>query len=74
MARMRRKKNIPQRMDACASYWFAVPVANRGRWLEACGMPPDAPLYLEIGCGKGGFAVAAARKNPEICYVALEKE
>lgn len=74
MARMRKKKNIPQRMEACASYWFKVPVANRGHWREACRMPSDAPLYLELGCGKGGFAIETARLHPEVCYVAIEKE
>jgi len=74
MARMRKKKNIPQRMQSCASYWFAVPVANRGRWREMCGMPANAPLYLELGCGKGGFAIATAKRHPEVCYVALEKD
>ena len=74
MARMRRKKNIPLRMDACSAYWFLVPVANRGHWREACSMPKETPLFLELGCGKGGFAIETARRNPDICYVALEKE
>lgn len=74
MARVRKKKNIPKRMQACAGYWFEVPVANRGRWLEACGMPPNTLLYLEIGCGKGGFALAMAQRHPDICFIALEKD
>ncbi len=74
MARMRKKKNIGPRMKACQSYWFPVPVANRGRWREAAGMPADAPLYLELGCGKGGFALATAMKHPDVCYVAVEKD
>lgn len=74
MARTRKKKNIPQRMNACSSYWFQVPVANREHWREACRMPPDAPLYLELGCGKGDFAVAMAQRHPEVCYIALEKD
>ncbi len=74
MARTRKKKNIPNRMSACSSYWFAVPVANRGHWREACKMASDAPLYLELGCGKGDFAVGMAKRYPDICYVALEKD
>ena len=74
MARMRKKKNIPERMQACASYWFPVPVANRGRWREMCKMMADTPLYLEIGCGKGTFAIETAKANPQICYVAMEKD
>lgn len=74
MARTRKKKNIPQRMDACSSYWFKVPVANREHWRQACGMATDARLYLELGCGKGDFAIAMALRHPEICYIALEKD
>ena len=74
MARTRKKKNIPQRMKACSTYWFPVPVANRGRWRVVCCMAPDAQLYLELGCGKGDFAVQMAQRYPEICYIALEKD
>jgi len=37
-------------------------------------MPENAPLFLELGCGKGRFAIETARRNPEACMVALEKE
>lgn len=33
----------------------------------------DNPLYLEIGCGKGGFAIESARLHPDRNYIALEK-
>ncbi len=74
MARTRKKKNIPQRMNACSSYWFPVPVANRGHWRAACKMPAVAPLYLELGCGKGAFAIGMAQRHPDVCYIALEKD
>ena len=74
MARIRKKKNIPQRMNVCSDYWFPVPVANREHWRQACHMAPDAPLYLELGCGKGDFAIEMAQRHPQICYVALEKD
>ena len=32
----------------------------------------DNPVYLEIGCGKGGFAVQFAQQNPNINILALE--
>jgi tRNA (guanine-N7-)-methyltransferase len=31
------------------------------------------PVYLEIGCGKGAFALRHARKHPHINLVAMEK-
>lgn len=34
----------------------------------------DRPLHLEIGCGWGGFLLDSAQQNPDINYIALEKE
>ena len=31
------------------------------------------PLMLEIGCGKGGFLLELARRNPEVNYLGIEK-
>ncbi len=33
----------------------------------------DFPLMLEIGCGKGGFLLELARRNPKINYLGIEK-
>ena len=33
----------------------------------------DHPVALEIGCGKGGFVIELAKKNPDVNYLALEK-
>lgn len=74
MARMRKKKNLIPRTEACADRFFEVPQENKGRWREACGMPSDCPLYVEIGCGKGMFSENMARNNPDVCYVAIERE
>lgn len=32
----------------------------------------SGPLELEIGCGKGGYALAYAQLHPNICYIAFE--
>jgi len=32
------------------------------------------PIYLEIGCGKGRFAAESSRQNPNINYIAMERE
>ena len=74
MARMRKKKNIPERLKACGDYWFAVPVANRGHWREIMGVNAEAKLFIELGCGKGTFAIETAKKNPDVCYIAIEKD
>ncbi len=33
-----------------------------------------SPLYLEIGAGKGGFALALLKDNPEVHLLALERD
>ena len=32
------------------------------------------PIHLEIGCGKGQFVIQTALANPDINYIAIEKE
>lgn len=32
------------------------------------------PMHVELGCGKGGFIMQLAKQNPEINYIAIEKE
>ena len=80
--RMRRKKNLDERLAACKCVMLYMQCQN-----EHAGDPlseeffvssrktfgNDNPLYLEIGCGKGGFAVEFARRNPDINLIALEK-
>ena len=67
MARMRKKKNLIPRTEACADHYFDDPSANKGKWRQACHMPEDCPLYVEIGCGKGLFSENMARRNPDVC-------
>ena len=74
MARMRKKKNLIPRTEACAEHFFDDPTQNKGHWRQACNMPEDCELYVEIGCGKGAFSEQMAKKNPDVCYVAIERE
>jgi len=32
------------------------------------------PIHLEIGCGKGRFIAESSRQNPDINYIAIERE
>jgi len=32
------------------------------------------PVHVEIGCGKGRFIIETSRQNPDINYVAIERE
>ena len=44
----------------------------KGRWRQEI-FANDAPLYLEIGMGKGKFITTLARLHPEIDYLGIEK-
>ena len=74
MGRMRAKRNIPIRMERCHERWFDDPMLNKGHWREACGFAADVPVWLEIGCGKGKFCTQMAQANPDVLYIAMEKE
>ena len=69
--RMRKKKNLDSRMEACDALWIRKPEGYKGRWRE---LKPDAAmLRLELGCGKGRFTAETAAAHPEDLYVAVER-
>lgn len=70
--RMRKKKNLAARMERCAPVLVSEPQAQRGQWRSLFGT--DGPLHLEIGCGKGRFALEMARRHPDTCFLAVERE
>ncbi len=59
--RMRKKKNGEARMQNCAEYLLDE---------KPCSLKN---VMIEIGCGKGGFMLALAEKNPETQFIAIEK-
>ena len=69
--RMRHKKHGAERIAACAELLVTpspdAPVDPRAVF------PADLPLSLEIGCGKGDFAVGMAAKHPERNWLAMER-
>ena len=69
--RMRRKKNLGPRMEACAAWQIKDPKALRGNWRSL--MPGAKELRLELGCGKGRFTCQTAAANPDILFVAVER-
>ena len=69
--RMRKKKNLAPRMEACGALLVTDPAAERGRWRER--RPGTAKLCLELGCGKGRFTAETAAAHPEDLYVAIER-
>lgn len=70
--RMRKKKNLDVRFAACESVMAFEPKENKGKWSEL--FENKGQLHIEIGCGKGRFAIGMAKANPEVNYIAIERE
>ena len=77
--RMRKKKYLDERLEACKDVclgWIPDPVHANG---EMCTIDAgstfgnNAPLHLEIGCGKGRFANTIAQQHPDINFIAVEQ-
>lgn len=80
--RMRKKKHLEDRLNAVSDILFKIDTLDRNfntavlekeyinfeKWFSNSN-----PIYLEIGCGKGKFAVEYAKLHPEINVLAVEK-
>ena len=70
--RMRKRQNLAPRMEACRSVWLEDAAYLRGNWRSL--MPQARELRLEIGCGKGRFAIGMAEQHPDVNFIAVERE
>ena len=61
--RQRNIKNLDQKIRRNSTFLVTDPESCRGRWREVFGN--NAPVYLEIGCGKGRFIALRAAAFPE---------
>lgn len=68
--RMRKKKNRIPRLEKVQNL-FAVTDGEKLDLAKSFGK--KAPLWLEIGCGKGEFSARMAALHPEVNYLALER-
>ena len=68
--RVRKKKNIDRRLLAASEYIVPTGEYRPGHWL------PEgfSRLEVELGCGKGRFITETALKNPDVFYIAIERE
>ena len=85
--RMRKKRNFEARMEACGDLLIAKGANGILNMKEAAETyralidfekvfgadRKDLPVALEIGCGKGGFVIELAKKEPNVNFLALEK-
>ena len=58
--RIRKKKWAEPELNAC-EYYIKNPAEYKGKWNEV--FKNKAPLYVELGCGKGTFAAELGSQN-----------
>ncbi len=68
--RIRHKPWAKPELEACPFY-IHEPQEQKGKWTSLFS-EPERPLYVELGCGKGGFISQAAPAHPEINFVAMD--
>ena len=67
--RQRRLKNLENKYEAYEDILVYGPAQMKGRWRE---LSKGAPLFIEIGCGKGKFISELASREPENHFIAVE--
>ena len=70
--RMRKKKHSEDRLLRCEEYLY-VPSGEVLTNPAEQVFGREAEVYLEIGAGKGGFAVGMVKQNPSVAYFAMER-
>ena len=80
---MRKKKHLEERLAAVSDYLyisnsddrnFNTAINDKDYIDFAHFFGKERPLFLEIGCGKGGFATQFAKQNPDVNLIAVEKD
>ncbi len=80
--RMKRLKHLDDRKAACENILFSAK-SDELNFLKAketkeyidvdAWFSRKAPIWLEVGCGKGQFACELALRHPEVNIIAVEK-
>lgn len=80
--RLRKKKHLDERISASGDYllvnekidFYRQPVEDRWSFIDTRAVfGNDNPVYVEVGCGKGGFVTEMAELYPDINFLAVEK-
>lgn len=69
--RVKKKKHGFERLESCKEVLLQEPEQLKGGAKAVFGN--ELPLYLEIGCGKGDFAIGMAERYPDRNFLAVER-
>ena len=69
--RMRKKKHGAERIEAC-SHLLINPNEEFKANIQSA-FTETRPIHLEIGCGKGNFAVGMSAQHHDVNFIAMEK-
>ncbi len=69
--RVRKKKHGAERIAACSELLIENIGELQGGFEGI--FPESAPVHMEIGCGKGNFAVGMSERFPTLNFLAVEK-
>ncbi len=67
--RIRCKPWARPELEACP-FFINEPIKNRGHWNSV--FDNGKPIYLELGCGKGGFASQAVLHWKDVNFIAVD--
>ncbi len=67
-----RKKAWTEKELATNERFVHNPTEYKGRWKAY--FANNNPLHIELGCGKGRFVTQTAVQNPNVNYIAIERE
>ncbi|MBQ8331722.1 MAG: tRNA (guanosine(46)-N7)-methyltransferase TrmB [Clostridia bacterium] len=70
--RMRKKKHGAERIEACSEL-LIKDIATLKDGFDGIFDDDTRPVHLEIGCGKGNFAVGMAKQHPDVNFIAMER-
>ncbi|MBQ9005709.1 MAG: methyltransferase domain-containing protein [Atopobiaceae bacterium] len=77
-ARLPKNFVLEERLETYADAIELRPANLAGRWAEAClSLGSDVPyreVRLDLGCGKGHFSAASAKREPDVLFIGIDAE
>lgn len=67
--RLRKKPWARPALEAC-DFFVSNPTENKGKWHSSFSTPSE--IWLELGCGKGGFISKLASSNSDKNFIAVD--